>query len=211
MVKEQGLPQGEFDSLVGSITGELERIAARTLAQVRAVLMKHAPILGRCSDFQLEVLEREVRSVGIKMSWRDFLRKAAMFGRGEMSEVVMLHDGVSHDRFVSLKKSDQQLLNGGQVPVRIRNVDQVVKIGALSKDRLRQIVTSMGVLEPSKQGLKIPRMPRYYRIVYQARTGDGEVLLVCRCNSSRDIKVMATVEQLEDVVRTHKKGSKVGA
>lgn len=206
----KGLPQGEFDSLVESVTEELAKIVTRAEAQVRAVLLRHAPMLGRCSEFQLEVLEREIGSVGVGVSWRDFLRKAAMFGRGGMSEKVVLHDGVTFERFVALTSSDQKLLNGGQIPVRIRNVDQIVKIEALSKDRLRRIVTSMGVLEPAKQGVRVPRMPRYFRILYQVRTGDGEILLVCRCNSSRDIKVLTTVEQLEGVVREHKASKKVG-
>lgn len=211
MTKIQGLPQGEFDLLVRSIMTELEKITTRAKAQIQAAMLKHAPILGRCSDFQLEVLEREIGAIGIRMSWRDFLRKMSLMGRGEMTQVVALHEGITYERFVALKKSDQQMLNSGRIPVRIRNVDQVVKIETLTRARLYRIVTRLGVLEPSKQDLRIPRIPRYYSIVYSCRTRDGQIMLVCRCNRAHDIKVVTTVEQLQKIIRDHESNSKVKA
>jgi hypothetical protein len=205
---KQDLSQGEFDALVASVKEDLSRIVLRARAQIQAALLKHAPMIGRCSEFQLEILEREIGSVGIKMSWRNFLRKVRLLGRGEMTRPVVLHEGVLFDRFVALGKADRKMLNEGRIPVRIRNIDQIVKIESLSVSRLRGIITRLGILEPGKQNLVIPKRPRYFSILYGCDAEDGQIMLVCRCNSTREVKVVTTPVELQKIIDDFKQRRK---
>jgi hypothetical protein len=194
--KRSGLSKARFDKLFAVLSAALKGIADRAAKSVLTALGTHAADIAACNLHQLQELESRLHgSYGLQL--HDALRKAAMFGSGQIKSHVYFNPGITWAKLTRMPMHDLQNLNDPNYAWAIKSSrNKVVQVAskdlthpstkALSRKLVSRFVTPEA-LPPSRQDDPRPRpIPTYYKLVSVDPDPlvHGAIVITCQLGNS---------------------------
>lgn len=185
-----GMAHEDFDSMCDSLSASLLKITAVWFDKTLDLLLRHAPMLAKCSKRQFVELRR-VLSVGRVQQVTDLLDKVQCYGMGLLPDHIVKNTGITADTFLSLSAKDKKILTDGEVLLKDRNDVLRIRAAKLNAKQMAKVVRSSKcsegakILSPDEQNIPRQRKnPKYY--VPLSYNVDGDTVVVT-CEQGRSI------------------------
>jgi hypothetical protein len=200
--------QSAFEKWVAEFTSELNFAKEHYKQRVWSILKRNAKALAQLSEGQIRV----VIEIVIKEHFCEEkdLRKAIIFGKGEMPEPVFDCKQISLKTWQKFPQSAKKTLSNATNTIMMKKGNSVVPVPVASLPKMkdsevRKVFSAnhpeWGLLGP-EENLDRTVKPKYYTLIEAVLDAEGEVLLTSRMMGTTTLcKTRVKIDELKDVVK----------